>query len=332
MARALRLAEQATLRARPNPRVGCVLLHEGQIVGEGATQAVGGPHAEVLALRAAGAKARGATAYVTLEPCAHQGRTGPCSQALIEAGIARVVCAATDPNPQAAGGLAQLAQAGIATAAGLYADAAQAINPGFHRRLAGGRPWVRLKLAGTLDGRSALPDGRSQWITGPAARRDGHRWRARSCALVTGSGTVLADDPAMTTRAVTGPSPLRVLVDRRGRVPATAQLFDDAAPSLHLRGAQWTPAAVLAALAERDCNEVLVEAGPQLSGAWLEAGVVDELIVYQNPSLLGEGQPLLALGLPAELAQRWRLAIHDRRQFGADLRIMARPHRQPPQA
>ena len=330
MALALRQAEKASLEARPNPRVGCVLVtEEGRIVGRGVTQAWGGPHAEVMALREAGSMARGATAYVTLEPCNHQGRTGPCTQALMAAGVARVVCAALDPNPGAAGGLKTLAEAGIATQSGVLEHSAIAQNPGFHRRVAGGLPWVRLKMASTQDGLSALPDGRSQWITGPAARADGHRFRARSCAILTGSGTVLADQPRLTARGWDiQRQPLRVVVDRRGRLTGDEAVFAGGeAEAWHLQGESWTPQRVLKALAEHPCNEVLIEAGPVLSAAWLEAGLVDELILYQNPSLLGQGRPALDLPLLAELDQRWRLQVLDRRQFGEDCRIMARPVR-----
>lgn len=329
MAEALRLADSATLDARPNPRVGCVLVNAvGAIVGRGQTQALGGAHAEVMALEDAGGAASGCTAYVTLEPCNHQGRTGPCSEALIAAGVHRVVCAAPDRSATARGGLARLRAAGVVTDSGLLESSARALNPGFHRRSEGGLPWVRLKMAATQDGRTALSDGRSQWITGEAARRDGHYWRARSDAVITGSGTVVADNPSLTVRhgRTVVHQPLRVVVDRRGQLEQSRyQIFNDAAQTLWLRGAQWNPHAVLAELAKQSCNEVLVEAGPTLSGAWLEAGVVDEVVLYLNPSILGGGRNLLDLMEPPELGQRWMLEIRDQRIFGTDCRIIARP-------
>ncbi|MEN8719183.1 MAG: dihydrofolate reductase family protein, partial [Oceanococcaceae bacterium] len=214
------------------------------------------------------------------------------------------------------------------TQVGVMTASAQQINPGFHRRMRGGRPWVRLKMASTQDGRTALTDGRSQWITGPAARRDGHVWRARSCAIVTGSGTVLADDPQMTVRYLREipRQPLRVVVDRRSQLAEKRwQIFDDAAETLWLHGERWSPLAVLDQLARLDCNEVLLEAGPTLSAAWLDAGLVDELILYQNASLLGSGRNLLDLPEPEALDSRLCLDVIERRYFGADCRIMARP-------
>lgn len=333
MAEALRLAEAATLNARPNPRVGCVLVNDrGEIVGRGQTQALGGAHAEVMALRAAGDAAQGCTAYVSLEPCNHQGRTGPCSEALLNSGVRRVVCAARDTSTAATGGLARLEQAGVETKAGLLQESARRVNPGFHRRAEGGLPWVRLKMAATQDGRTALSDGRSQWITGEAARRDGHYWRARSDAIVTGSGTVIADNPELSVRHgwVVERSPLRVVVDRRDRLDESAfQIFKHGEKTLRLRGEMWEPRTVLDELSSRSCNEVLLEAGPTLSAAWLEAGVVDEVILYQNPSILGSGRNLLDLAEPAELSQRWRLEIQDKRVFGTDCRIIARPYKDP---
>ncbi len=329
MAQALRLAESATLDARPNPRVGCVLVSpDGEVVGRGQTQAVGKAHAEIMALQEAGERARGATAYVTLEPCNHQGRTGPCSKALISAGVARVVCAARDATATAAGGLAALRESGVATESGLMVASAQLLNPGFHRRARGGLPWVRLKMASTQDGRTALNDGRSRWITSAASRRDGHYWRARSDAIITGSGTVLADDPELTVRHLREipRQPLRVVVDRRAQLESKQyKLFAGDGDSLWLHGDRWTPLSVLEQLAKLDCNEVLLEAGPTLSAAWLEAGIVDELILYQNPSLLGTGRNLIELTEPAELVDRLRLDIVERRYFGTDCRIIARP-------
>lgn len=333
MAMALRLAESASLDARPNPRVGCVVVTpSGEIVGRGKTHAVGGPHAEADALAQAGGRAKGATAYVTLEPCNHQGRTPPCSQSLIDAGIKRVVCAARDASEKAGGGLETLRKAGVDIEVGLMVASAQRINPGFHRRIRGGLPWVRLKMAATQDGRTALEDGRSQWITGGAARRDGHLWRARSDAVVTGSETVIADNPQLTIRHLREipRQPLRVVVDRRGRLAdKSAKIFDDQAETLWLHGDRWSPQSVLEQLARLDCNEVLLEAGPTLSAAWLEAGLVDEVIFYQNPSLLGTGRNLIALGEPEQLDDRLRLDVTDRRFFGPDCRIIARPLSRP---
>ncbi|HET7331554.1 bifunctional diaminohydroxyphosphoribosylaminopyrimidine deaminase/5-amino-6-(5-phosphoribosylamino)uracil reductase RibD, partial [Dyella sp.] len=238
MTRALALAERGLFTTQPNPRVGCVIVRDGEVVGEGWHQKAGEPHAEVFALRAASEKARGATVYVTLEPCSHQGRTPPCADALIEAGVARVVIASTDPNPKAMGGVDKLRAAGITVETGLMEDAAHELNIGFFSRLERGRPWVRVKLAMSLDGRTALANGESKWITGEAARADVQRWRARSSAILTGSGTVLADDPRLTVR-LDEPfePPLRVVLDRLLRTPAHAHLLDGTAPTLILHGA-----------------------------------------------------------------------------------------------
>lgn len=350
MARALRLAAQGLYTTDPNPRVGCVLVGAGRVVGEGAHLRAGEPHAEVHALRQAGAAAHGATAYVTLEPCAHTGRTPPCSAALVEAGVGRVVSALEDPNPRVAGqGHAELRAAGIAVDVGLLAPQAAALNPGYLRRQAGGRPWVRCKLAMSLDGRTALATGVSQWITGPAARADVQRLRARSSAIVTGSGTVLADDPSLTARpdaSLSERQPLRVILDRRLRTPPTARLlglagrtlvYTAAAAAAHTAltaaGAEvqaW-PApqdlgAVLDDLARREINEVLVEAGPELSGAFIQAGLVDELIVYMAPHLLGhEGRGLCHLFGLERMEQRIDWHYDDVRKVGDDLRLCLRP-------
>ncbi len=340
MARAIRLAERGLWTCSPNPRVGCVLVNQNQIVGEGWHEWAGQGHAEVNALAAAGDKARGATAYVSLEPCNHQGRTGPCSQALIEAGIARVVYAAADPGTAAGGGQA-LQQGGIAVESGLLAGEAQSLNPGFHRRVAGGRPWLRMKLAMSLDGRAALPDGESQWITGPQARTDGHRWRARSDAIITGIGTVLADDPRMTAR-LDQPvcQPLRVVLDSSLRTPEQAKLRQDdhfllahGQPQQASRQTWSVPshaggldlAELVDGLGQRGCNELLLEAGPRLSGAFLKSGLVDELIAYVAPSLLGEGLPAVDIGRLSALDQHISLHSPQLRRIGADLRIIARP-------
>ncbi|MCE5231934.1 MAG: bifunctional diaminohydroxyphosphoribosylaminopyrimidine deaminase/5-amino-6-(5-phosphoribosylamino)uracil reductase RibD [Mizugakiibacter sp.] len=402
MARALRLAGRGLFTTQPNPRVGCVLARGEEVVGEGWHERAGEPHAEAHALRAAGARARGATAYVTLEPCAHHGRTPPCADALVEAGVARVVIAAEDPNPRVDGrGVERLRAAGIAVASGLMRDAAREINRGFFCRLERGRPWLRIKLATSLDGRTALANGESKWITGEAARADVQRWRARSSAILTGSGTVLADDPHLTVRlaalvplspagrgqgegggrgasadstdtareaafAVTFPHPsplpggdreasatmafappLRVVLDRTLRTPASAHVLDASAPALLLHAPDAVRPARLAAvecapvatrdgrldldaalrlLAAREVNEVQVEAGPTLAGALFAAGLVDELLLYVAPVLLGDlARPLLHLPPLAEMAGRKSLRVVDQRMVGTDIRLLLRP-------
>ncbi|PIX74817.1 MAG: riboflavin biosynthesis protein RibD [Rhodocyclales bacterium CG_4_10_14_3_um_filter_68_10] len=351
MARALRLARRGLATTTPNPRVGCVLVAAGAIVGEGWHERAGGPHAEIRALRAAGARARGATAYVSLEPCSHHGRTPPCVDALIEAGVARVVAAMEDPNPAVAGtGLARLNAAGIETACGLNEAEARELNVGFVSRMTRGRPWLRLKVAASLDGRTALADGRSQWITSREARRDAHAWRARSCAILTGIGTVRQDDPRLTVRDVPAPrQPLRVVVDSRLAIAPAAKLLegggaliaaaiDDPAriAALRARGAEVLVlpdgrgrvdlAALMAELGRRGINEVLCEGGARLNGALLAAGLADELLFYLAPCLIGDA----ALGmfdLPAlaDLGEKRTLEILELRRVGSDLRILARP-------
>ncbi|MFT4192953.1 MAG: bifunctional diaminohydroxyphosphoribosylaminopyrimidine deaminase/5-amino-6-(5-phosphoribosylamino)uracil reductase RibD [Comamonas sp.] len=356
---ALALADSAIGRTNPNPAVGCVIVAaDGQILGQGATQPVGGPHAEVMALRdaqARGVSVQGATAYVTLEPCAHQGRTGPCCDALIAAGIGRVVASLTDPNPLVAGqGFARLRAAGVAVEVGPGADRAREQNPGFLKRMRDGMPWVRMKIAASLDGRTALPDGRSQWITSAAARADGHRWRARACAVLTGSGTVLADDPGLDVRLEDEPAPRqprRVILDSHLRTPPTARTLrlpgekliytavqdPDREAALRAAGAEIIarPQAdtgrfgvdlrgVLADLARRGCNEVHVEAGRTLNGALLQAGLVDECLIYLAPKLLGEGLGMAAIGLLPDLAQAPALHFADLHRVGPDLRLIAR--------
>ncbi|HQX25720.1 MAG TPA: bifunctional diaminohydroxyphosphoribosylaminopyrimidine deaminase/5-amino-6-(5-phosphoribosylamino)uracil reductase RibD [Pseudomonadota bacterium] len=352
MAQALALAARGTDTTDPNPRVGCVLAHGAEVVGEGWHMRAGEGHAEVHALRAAGDRAAGATAYVTLEPCAHHGRTPPCAEALVAAGVARVVAACEDPFPQVAGrGIGILRAAGVVVELGLMREPARELNRGFFSRIERGRPWLRLKLAASLDGRTALGDGRSHWITGEAARRDVHQWRARSSAILTGIGTVLADDPALTVRlADTAPGrpPLRVVVDTHLRTPPTARVLDESAPTVvfcapdavarnrgirpervvsvpqHVTGIGL--AVALAELAQRDCNEVQVEAGPTLSGAFVHAGLVDELLLYLNPSLIGDtGRPLLQLPPLESLDERPRWRTLDTRMVGADLRLLLRP-------
>lgn len=350
MAHALRLAHRGLYSTDPNPRVGCVLTKDDAVVGEGWHERAGGPHAEVHALNAAGAHAGGATAYVTLEPCCHHGRTPPCTQALIRAGVARVVAAMPDPNPKVAGqGLAELERAGIQVAAGLLQADAERLNPGFVSRMRRGRPYVRVKLAVSLDGRTALANGESKWITGAAARADVQRLRARSSAILTGVGTVLADDPSLTVRDLEVPQqPLRVIVDGHLSLRPDARLFklpgktlvvttedsDDYADPLLAAGAEVMvlragPDRVdfpqlLAYLAEREVNELLVEAGATVCGALLAAGFVDELVVYLAPHLLG-GNARGMFDIPGleDMAGRVALDIQDLRAVGRDWRITA---------
>lgn len=351
MAQALRLAELGLNTTTPNPRVGCVLVRDGRVVGEGWHRQAGGEHAEIHALQAAGEVARGATAYVSLEPCAHHGRTPPCAAALIEAGVARVVAAMQDPNPQVAGrGLAALADAGVKAECGLLEAEARELNIGFVARMTRGRPWLRLKMAASLDGRTALESGRSQWITGEAARRDGQLWRARACAIVSGIGTVRLDNPRLNVREIEGArQPLKVIVDSRLDLSPEASLLGDPtvlvatgsadearAEALRRRGAEIvrlpTAAghvdlpALLGELARRGCNEVHAEAGARLSGALLDAGLVDELLLYFAPSLLGDtARGMFGLLPILNLSEKRQLKIRDVRQVGEDLRVIARP-------
>ncbi len=354
---ALDLAEGAFGVTEPNPRVGCVLgLEDGTVLGQGATQQAGGPHAEVMALRhalAAGHSLRGATAWVSLEPCAHHGRTPPCCDALIEAGLARVVVAVGDPFPQVAGaGIARLRAAGIEVqmADDAVARRARDINIGFFSRVQRGRPWVRLKIAASLDGRTALPNGQSQWITGEAARADGHAWRRRASAVLTGIGTVLEDDPRLDVRHVpTLLQPHRVVVDSRLETPPSARLLDppgrgvwiyaavdDAArrTALQSRGARISLlpdaagkvdlAAMLADLAAREVNELHVEAGHKLNASLLRTGLVDELLVYLAPVLLGLGREMAAFGPLQSLSEGLGFTFTDVCMLGPDLRLLAR--------
>lgn len=355
MARALVLAHHGLYTTTPNPRVGCVLVREGTVVGEGYHAVAGGPHAEVEALRAAGGLARGATAYVTLEPCSHFGRTPPCADALVAAGVVRVVAAMRDPNPRVAGeGLKKLQAAGIAVADGLRADEAVALNPGFISRMTSGHPWMRLKVAASLDGRTALANRLSQWITSEPARADGHHWRARSCAVLTGIGTVREDDPQLTVRAVqTTRQPLPVVIDSNLELSPQARLLSagrslvfcavdrpQARRVLEAHGAEVVvlpnPAGkvdlpeMLLELGRRGINEVLVETGARLNGSLLREGCIDELLVYLAPSVLGE-RSLGMFDLPAmdELGQRGTLRFTDVARVGDDLRLLARVARAP---
>lgn len=353
MARALRLAERGLLTTSPNPRVGCVLVKDGRIIGEGWHEKAGEPHAEVHALRdaaASGHDTKGATAYVTLEPCSHHGRTPPCAEGLIAAGVARVVAAMQDPNPLVAGnGLAKVAAAGIDTACGLLESEARELNIGFVSRMTRGRPWVRLKAAASLDGKTALNNGQSQWITGPDARQDGHRWRARACAILTGIGTVRDDDPQLSVRGIETPrQPGRVVVDSRLETPPAARILEggnvlvagaieDAAraEALRARGADVVVlpngegkvdlAALLAELGRRGVNELHVEGGWRLNGSLLREGLVDELLLYLAPCLVGhEARGLFGLPELHSLEAKQSLALRDVRQIGADIRILAR--------
>jgi diaminohydroxyphosphoribosylaminopyrimidine deaminase / 5-amino-6-(5-phosphoribosylamino)uracil reductase len=361
MARAIQLARKGLYTTHPNPRVGCVLVRQGEVVGEGYHRRAGEPHAERNALAQAGERARGATAYVTLEPCCHHGRTPPCTDGLIEAGIKRVVAAMPDPNPQVAGqGFAQLRKAGISVEEGVMRAQAEALNPGFIKRMRKGLPYVRCKLAMSLDGRTAMASGESQWITSCAAREDVHRLRARSAAILTGFGTLQTDDPSMNVRLSPSdlgldsdlhtPQPLRVVLDPQLMTPSSAKMLSlpgpvlivcsdevrlDAAP-LESAGAQVVtrPAdgdrldlrQVMAYLASQEINEVLLETGAVLAGAMMAEGLIDELVIYLAPHLMGNSARGL-FNLPAIelMSQRLPLKITDLRQVGEDIRITAVP-------
>jgi len=360
MTRALQLARRSQYSAMPNPHVGCVLARESHVIGEGFTRPVGGNHAEIEALLAAG-DAAGATVYVTLEPCSHQGKTGPCAEALVRAGVVRVVIALLDPNPLVAGrGVEKLRDAGVTVECGLLESEARRIIPGFISRMTRGRGRVRVKMAMSLDGRTAMAEGESQWITGEAARHDVQRLRALSCAIVTGVNTVLADDCALTVRPqelglsqeaatlIGSRQPLRVVLDSRLQTPADAKVLKGGAPTLLCHDTTAVvPAAIaettarrlalprgehgldlgalMAYLAAQQCNEILVESGPRLAGALLRAGLVDELIVYVAPTLLGDqARPLLELPL-AHMAEKIQLQWQDVRKVGTDWRFTAIP-------
>ncbi len=353
LARAIKLAARGLYTTDPNPRVGCVLVKDGRVIGEGWHERTGGAHAERVALAHAGSAAAGATAYVTLEPCSFTGRTGACTTALIEAGIARVVCPGIDPNPKVSGsGIASLRDAGVEVDVGIAHDAAAALNPGYFSRRTRARPLVRSKLAVSLDGRTALANGRSQWITGAAARADAHRWRARSSAILTGIGTVLSDNPSLDARleqpapAVTQPA--RVVLDSALQTPPDAKVLSkpgkvllftiraesSADSDLLARGAtiervggspRCDLAQVLDRLGELEFNEVWVEAGAELNGALIREGLIDELVIYMAPQLLGASAlGMFAIDPLVSLEQRISLDFQDVRRFGADLRIIAR--------
>jgi diaminohydroxyphosphoribosylaminopyrimidine deaminase/5-amino-6-(5-phosphoribosylamino)uracil reductase len=353
MARALKLAQRGLYTADPNPRVGCVIVLNNKVVGEGWHQRAGGHHAEIMALENAGDASIGATAYVTLEPCCHHGRTPPCTDALIAAGIQRVVVAVTDPNPAVAGaGERQLKDAGVAILTGLLEAESRALNIGFLQRMQSNRPYLRTKIAVSLDGRTALANGESKWITGEPARADVQRWRARSSAIVTGVGTALADDPLLTARAEelgAVEPPARIVLDSTLRIPASAQIFrspgsvrifctdadDDKVSSIEAAGAvvevlaseqgRVSLTAVIARLAELEVNEVLVEAGPTLNGALLNAGLIDELLVYMAGNILGtEGRGMFAIPELTDMSKRQELELVDFRRVGKDCRLTYR--------
>ena len=350
MAQALRLAERGMFSANPNPRVGCVVVQAGRIVGSGWHERAGQPHAEVNALKVAGLAARGATVYVTLEPCSHYGLTPPCVEALKHAGIAKVVMAMEDPNPLVSGkGCALLRRSGIDVHSGLLGTEARALNIGFVNRMLNNRPWIRSKVAASLDGKIALKNGLSQWITGKAARQDGHRWRARSCAILTGIGTVKADDPQLSVREIkTSRQPLKVVVDRHLETPVDAKLLfgenvliftTDAntkkADVLRKKGAQVIGmpdghdkvdlVKMMHKLADFGINELLVEAGNKLNGALVRADLIDELVIFLAPHLLGD-RALGLIDLPelTSLDQKSSLEIQDLRMIGKDIRIIAK--------
>jgi diaminohydroxyphosphoribosylaminopyrimidine deaminase/5-amino-6-(5-phosphoribosylamino)uracil reductase len=352
MARALQLAARGRYGAHPNPMVGCVIVRDGAVIAEGWHQQAGEPHAEINALREAGEGARGATVYVSLEPCAHQGKTPPCADALVDAGVGRVVAAMEDPFADVSGrGLQRLRDAGIAVEVGLMRAAAETLNAGFVSRVRRGRPWVRLKVAASLDGGTAMDSGESQWITGSAARGDVHRLRAASGAVMTGIGTVLADDPSMNVRdesiRTLRMQPLRVVIDSRLRMPPASKMLTLPGTTLVCCTPGQDPAdlrragaevqafgahgdgvnvfEVLAALGEREINDVLVEAGPRLSGYLVEKGLADELVIYLAPHIMGsETRGMFATPHWLTLGDRKALEITDLRRVGDDMKLTAR--------
>jgi len=332
MSRALRLARRGVYTAHPNPRVGCVVVNDDQIVGEGWHRKTGGAHAEVAALQAAGANAKGATAYVTLEPCSHQGKTPPCADALIAAGVVQVVAAMVDPNAKVAGnGHSALEAAGISVRTGLLQDEAASLNAGFLSRMQRGRPLVRLKIAASLDGKTAMANGESQWITGTAARDDVQRLRAASGAVMVGIGTVLADDPSLNVRRDNldndGMQPLRVVLDSNLKMPASARMLSlPGATTVFCAYDNDRSALDASKLADLEINDVLVEAGPTLAGSMLASGLVDELVIYQAPHIMGsEARGMFTTPQWQSIDQRLNLEIVDVRKIGADLKITARP-------
>jgi diaminohydroxyphosphoribosylaminopyrimidine deaminase/5-amino-6-(5-phosphoribosylamino)uracil reductase len=352
MTRALALAERGLYTTAPNPRVGCVIARDGLVLGEGWHERAGEAHAEVRALEDArnrGGDVRGATAYVTLEPCNHHGRTPPCTEALLAAGIQRVVAAMSDPDPVAAGGADRLRAAGVTVEMGVLEDAARELNVGWLHRLSHGRPWIRVKVAASLDGRTALENGASRWITGDEARADGHRWRARACAILTGIGTVRQDDPQLTVRAIATPrQPIKIVIDRHGDLPRTARVLEGGAVivvtgtapvaslpgnvqvlSLPDRDGRIDLRAMAMALGSREINELHVEAGAKLNGALLAAGIVDELLLYVAPCLLGDpARGMFAFPAPLQrLDERVSLKLRSIDAVGSDWRIVARVDR-----
>lgn len=349
---ALEWAAKGLYTTSPNPRIGCVIVRDGKVIGAGVTQPAGQDHAEIQAMKDAAQRGHdvgGATAYVTLEPCNHHGRTPPCSDALVRAGLGRVVAAMEDPNPLVAGqGMAKLAAAGIDVSSGLLAGEAYEMNIGFFSRMTRGLPWVRMKTAASLDGMTALHNGLSQWITGPEARADGHAWRARTCAILTGIGTVMADDPQLTVRSVDTPrQPRRIVVDSRLDISPSARVLEgggtwvvsaisdpEKEAALRAAGAEIITLPnphgkvdlpeLMRELGRRQINELHVEAGGKLNGSLIREGCVDELLVYLAPMLLGDAQGMFALPALTELSGRKSLKFHEVKQIGADLRILAR--------
>ncbi len=349
MARALQLARRGLYTTTPNPRVGCVLVSDGEVIGEGWHEKAGGPHAEIVALKQAGEKAKGASVFLTLEPCSHHGLTPPCTQALLEARVGRLIVAQRDPNPQVDGaGISQLEKAGVTVATGLMAAGAEALNPGFNKRMRSGLPFIRSKLAASVDGRTAMASGESQWVTGEAARRDVQRWRAQSCAILSGSGTVVADDPSLNVRLEgVERQPLRVIVDSGLRVPAEAKCLNLEGPRLLVTTEDKLPLTgayqdrgvdvlglrprpdgkvdlneLMAELARRGINEVLVESGPRLNGALLAARLVDEILLYQASHVMGDdGRGMFTIPGLNKMAQRIELKRTGLRLLGDDLRM-----------
>ena len=350
MSQALQLAEKGLYSTSPNPRVGCVIVRDGKIAGSGWHVQTGQPHAEINALNIAGRAAQGATVYLTLEPCSHYGRTHPCAEALIRAKVAKVIIAMQDPNPLVAGrGASLLKQSGINVLVGLMGEWAKDLNVGFVSRMTNNRPWVRMKIAASLDGKTALNNGVSQWITGEAARHDGHRFRARSCAVLTGIGTVLEDDPQLSVRFIeTSRQPLRIIIDSQLKIPTTAKVLrgegeliftttDNKERISALKEAGARPiilpnekgkidlAGLMQILADFEINELLVEAGNRLSSAFIREGLVDELIIYLAPHLIGNrAMGMLQLPELTDLSEKYNLKIKDLRMVGEDIRIMSR--------